>query len=207
MQTSYASKIKLLVGMEIDWIRPSSKECIHALLDRYRLDLFIGSVHHVHTIPIDFDRNMYLKARVKSGGTDERLFEDYFDLQLEMLQVLKPPIIGHFDLIRLVSDDQNASLKRWHGVWHRILRNLDFIAKYRGVIELNAAALRKGMNEPYPQADICKVSYEEFINLKPFTVQQIAHSTHRRSLLEVASSLYLMIVMESSTSAPTIQDC
>jgi len=163
LQTLYASEINLLVGVEVDWIRPSSKGFIHALLDRYRLDLFIGSVHHVHTIPIDFDRHMYLRAREKAGGTDERLFGDYFDLQLEMLQALKPPIVGHFDLIRLLSDDQNATLKRWDGVWQQALRNLDFIAGYGGVIELNSAALRKGMEEPYPQADICKVGLEYLV--------------------------------------------
>jgi histidinol-phosphatase (PHP family) len=157
LQSLYASDIKLLIGTEVDWIRSSSKEFIHTLLDGYRFDLFIGSVHHVHTVPIDFDRNMYLRAREIAGGTDERLFEDYFDLQLDMLQALKPPIVGHFDLIRLLSDAQNASLKRWDGVWQKALRNLDFIAEYGGIIELNSAALRKGMEEPYPQADICKV--------------------------------------------------
>lgn len=157
LQTLYASKIKLLVGTEVDWIRPSSKEFIDALLDKYRLDLFIGSVHHVHTVPIDFDRKLYLRAREKAGGTDESLFRDYLDLQLEMLQALKPPIVGHFDLIRLLNDNQNASLKRWDGVWQKVVRNLDFIVEYGGVIELNTAALRKGMEEPYPQADICMV--------------------------------------------------
>jgi len=157
LQSLYASDIKLLIGTEVDWIRSSSKEFIHTLLDGYRFDLFIGSVHHVHTVPIDFDRNMYLRAREIAGGTDEGLFEDYFDLQLDMLQALKPPIVGHFDLIRLLSDAQNASLKRWDGVWQKALRNLDFIAEYGGIIELNSAALRKGMEEPYPQADICKV--------------------------------------------------
>lgn len=171
MQTFYASKIKLLVGTEVDWIRPSSKEFIDALLDRYRLDLFIGSVHHVHTVPIDLDRQLYLRAREKAGGTDESLFGDYLDLQLEMLQALKPPIVGHFDLIRLFSDDQNASLKRWDGVWQKAVRNIDFIVEYGGVIELNSAALRKGMEEPYPQADICKVGYEDLVILMPTMVE------------------------------------
>jgi histidinol phosphatase-like PHP family hydrolase len=43
------------------------------------------------------------------------------------------------------------------GVWQKVLRNLDFIASYDGILELNFASLRKGMTEPYPQADICKV--------------------------------------------------
>lgn len=112
-----------------------------------------------------------LEARDKAGGTDERLSEDYFDLQLEMLQELKPPIVGHFDLIRMLSDNQNASLRRWDGVWKRLLRNLELIATYGGVIEVNSAALRKGMDEPFPQADICKVRQEDLNILKPIVIK------------------------------------
>lgn len=145
--------------MEIDWIRPSSLDAIHGLLRKYPVDLFIGSLHHVHTIPIDYDRKMYSDAREKSGGTDEKLAEDYFDLQFEMLTALRPPVVGHFDLIRLLSDDPEASFVKWAGVWQKIIRNLDFIVDYGGVVELNSAGLRKGMSEPYPKAEICKVRY------------------------------------------------
>ena len=158
LREKYNDQLRLLVGFECDWIRPSSEYLIKNLIDRYRFDLFIGSVHHVHTIPIDYDQPLYDHARELSGGTDEKLFQDYFDLQFEMLKALKPPIVGHFDLIRLKSEDPNGSFQRWQGVWQRIIRNLDFIAQYGGVIELNSAALRKGMTEPYPKAEICKVS-------------------------------------------------
>ena len=145
--------------MEIDWIRPSSLDVIHGLLRKYPFDLFIGSLHHVHTIPIDYDGKMYSDAREKSGGTDEKLAEDYFDLQFEMLTALRPPVVGHFDLIRLLSDDPEASFVKWAGVWQKIIRNLDFIVDYGGVVELSSAGLRKGMSEPYPKAEICKVRY------------------------------------------------
>jgi histidinol-phosphatase (PHP family) len=118
----------------------------------------VGSVHHVHTIPIDFSRPLYEDARTKSGGSDERLFEDYFDVQYEMLQALKPPIVGHFDLIRLYSEDPERSFHQWEGVWSRISRNLNYIANYGGHLELNSSALRKGMTEPYPKVEICQVS-------------------------------------------------
>ncbi|KAL9076496.1 MAG: hypothetical protein Q9161_000827 [Pseudevernia consocians] len=156
LQKAYASTIKLLIGMEVDWIRPSSLDLIQGLLRTYSFDLFIGSLHHVHTIPIDYDKRMYSDAREKSGGTDEKLAEDYFDLQYEMLKALKPPIVGHFDLIRLFSDDPESSFVQWTGVWQKILRNIDFIVDYGGLVELNSAGLRKGMSEPYPKAEICK---------------------------------------------------
>ena len=158
LQKQYSTQIKILVGMEIDWIRASSCAWVEALLTKHPMDLFIGSVHHVHGIPIDYDQKTYTAARTVSGGQDEHLFGDYFDEQYEMLQRLKPPIIGHLDLIRLKSDDPNVDLMSLGSIRQKIERNLDFIANYGGVVELNSAALRKGMLEPYPQKAICLVS-------------------------------------------------
>jgi histidinol-phosphatase (PHP family) len=114
----------------------------------------MGSVHHTHTHPIDFDRATYETARAAAGGSDERLFEDYFDSQYEMLQALQPPVVGHFDLIRLLSDHRDLD-----GVWERIERNLKFIVSYGGILELNASGLRKGLAEPYPCLPICQVCH------------------------------------------------
>ena len=111
----------------------------------------------MHTIPIDFDDATYRQAREVSGGTDERLFEDYYDAQYDMLKALKPPIVGHFDLIRLKSDRPDATWTDMPGVWQKMLRNLEFVASYGGILELNTSALRKGLKEPYPKAEVCQV--------------------------------------------------
>jgi len=159
LRGKYSSQINLPIGFESDWIRPSSLTLILNSLGRFPFDFFIGSVHHVHTIPIDYDDRFYKQARAASGGTDDNLFGDYFDSQLSMLRALKPPVVGHFDLIRLKSDDPERSFTQWPRVWEKILRNLDFVAGYGGILELNSASLRKGMSEPYPKAEICKVRH------------------------------------------------
>ncbi|KAI4257246.1 MAG: hypothetical protein LQ352_001745 [Teloschistes flavicans] len=156
LQKAYSSSVKILVGMEIDWIRPSSGAFIARLLSDFHFDLFIGSVHHVHGIPIDYNTDLYEKALDTSGGSNEDLFGDYFDLQYDMLTALKPPIVGHFDLIRLKSNDPDTEFVKFEGVWKKIQRNLSFIANYGGILELNSAALRKGLKEPYPNAEISK---------------------------------------------------
>ncbi|KIW55913.1 hypothetical protein PV05_04621 [Exophiala xenobiotica] len=163
LREQYKDQIDLLVGFEGEWIRPESADLVKRSISTYQYDFFIGSVHHVHTIPIDYDREMYEEARHVSGGTDGRLFEDYFDMQLAMLQALQPPVVGHFDLIRLKSDSPNGSLQNMSGVWDRILRNLDYIASYGGILEINSASLRKGMDEPYPKAEICQAALEKNI--------------------------------------------
>ncbi|OJD12752.1 hypothetical protein AJ78_06691 [Emergomyces pasteurianus Ep9510] len=156
LREKYISEINIPIGFEADWIRPTSLTWIQNSLARFPFDFFIGSVHHVHTIPIDYDAPLYHKAREIAGGTDEKLFADYFDAQFAMVKALKPPVIGHFDLIRLKSDDPERSFKQWPAVWEKILRNLDYVSEYGGILELNSASLRKGMTEPYPKAEICK---------------------------------------------------
>lgn len=157
LREKHMSQINILIGFECDWIRASSAGLIESFLAGHSFDLFVGSVHHVHAIPIDYDTEFYHQARETAGGTDEKLFADYFDAQYEMLQALKPPVVGHFDVIRLKSDDPERSFRQWGGVWEKILRNLDFIAAYGGLLELNFGSLRKGMSEPYPGSEICKV--------------------------------------------------
>jgi histidinol-phosphatase (PHP family) len=159
LRNVYSSKIRLPIGFESEWIRPSTLDIILGLRAKYTFDFFIGSIHHAHTIPIDFDRATYEMARAKAGGTDERLFEDYFDSQYEMLQALKPPVVGHFDLIRLLSDEPNAEFKDMKRVWEKIRRNLEYITSYGGILELNSSALRKGLAQPYPCLAICQVCH------------------------------------------------
>ncbi|KAL1588215.1 hypothetical protein WHR41_02906 [Cladosporium halotolerans] len=179
LQKAYASQIQLFVGFEGEWIRPGSLKLCQTILEKHDVDMFVGSVHHVHTVPIDFDTPMYHKARSLSNGTDEGIFADYFESQYEMLQALKPPVVAHFDLIRLKSDDPERSFKTWPQVWDKIERNLKYIAAYGGVLELNSSSLRKGMTEPYPQVEICK----RFIELNGrFTLSDDSHGVDQVGL-------------------------
>ena len=157
MRNVYASRINLLIGFESEWIRPSTYQIIQGIFKSFKFDFFMGSIHHTHTIPIDFNRTMYEQARDKAGGTDEKLFEDYFDEQYDMLQALRPPVVGHFDLIRLLSDHKDTAFKGMDGVWNRMERNLKYIASYGGLLEFNSAGLRKGLAEPYPCLPITKM--------------------------------------------------
>lgn len=191
LRERYSDQITILIGFESEWIRTalddgiedtntSSSALVRKLQGKHGqvLDFFVGSVHHVHRVPVDYSRELYLQARATAneidkdrkseeedeaageaagGHPDEVLFRDYFDAQYDMLRTLKPPIIGHFDLIRLYSDRSNDTMRSQARVWQRVMRNLEFIAGYGGILEINSSAVKKGLAEPYPQLDICKV--------------------------------------------------
>ncbi|THV96067.1 histidinol phosphatase [Aureobasidium pullulans] len=179
LREKYASHITILIGFEGEWIRPSSHTIIKDLLSRYKFDFFVGSIHHTLTKPIDFDHDMYYEARTIAGGSDEDVFAAFFDEQYDMLKALTPPLVGHFDLIRLKSDDPERNWTTMPAVWEKIVRNLDFVASYGGILELNSSAIRKGMSEPYPKAEICK----EFVkNGGRFALSDDSHATSQVGL-------------------------
>ncbi|KAF4464626.1 histidinol-phosphatase (php family) [Fusarium albosuccineum] len=181
LQRAYASQLHILIGFEAEFIRPDFAAHVRTLAEHPIIDYFIGSVHHVHGIPIDYDAAMFSSARDASGkaapeglprGTEERLYEDYYDLQYHMLLELKPRVVGHFDLIRLMSEAPARDIRKWKGVWDRVRRNLELVREQEGWLEVNSAALRKGLAEPYP----CRIIAEEWINMGgKFTFSDDSH--------------------------------
>ncbi|KAL7948555.1 histidinol phosphate phosphatase H [Trichoderma barbatum] len=173
LQQKYASQIHIIIAFEAEFIRPSYTPFVQSLFNSSPfVDYFIGSVHHVHSIPIDYDKATYAAAVAAAGGSEERLYEDYYDLQYDMLQALKPRIVGHFDLIRLMSEDPGRDVRQWPVVWQKIQRNLDYAAQIGAWLECNSAALRKGLDEPYPG----RLISEEWLRLGgKFTMSDDSH--------------------------------
>jgi histidinol-phosphatase (PHP family) len=152
LQAKYSSQIRILVGFESDWIRPAEyAPHIKSLASDPRVDFFLGSLHHVGGIPIDYDKAMYASAVAACGGTERDLWGRYYDEQFDMLKALEPKIVGHFDLIRLLSENPARDVKsEWPDVWEKVVRNLKEVKRCGGWLECNTSALRKGLEEPYP---------------------------------------------------------
>ncbi|KAK0617822.1 Polymerase/histidinol phosphatase-like protein [Bombardia bombarda] len=164
LQTLYAPQIHILIGFEGEWIRPAFGPLIKELAAPACIDYFIGSLHHAGGIPIDFDRAMYAQARDACGRTEEAMYARYYDEQFEMLQGVRPKVVGHFDLIRLMSEEPGRRISDgWAEgkVWEKVRRNLGFVVGYGGWLECNTSALRKGLEEPYPGREVA----EEFLRL------------------------------------------
>ncbi|KAI1410276.1 histidinol-phosphatase [Hypoxylon sp. FL1857] len=173
LQAKYASQIHILIGFEGEWMRPAYGPLINELSSHPSVDYFIGSLHHINSVPIDYDASYYARAVASAGGTEEQAYQRYYDQQLEMLQALKPRVVGHFDLVRLLSSQPGRDVQaEWPGVWERVVRNLRFVESYGGWLECNSSALRKGLAEPYPGRQIA----EEWLRLGGrFTLSDDSH--------------------------------
>ncbi|KAJ2896986.1 histidinol phosphate phosphatase H [Zalerion maritima] len=195
MQAEYASRIHILIGFEGEWIRGSDYgPLVKSLASDPRVDYFVGSLHHVCGVPIDLDRATYedavskaLALEVEQGkageqggrdgkvdGGEKAVHSRYYDEQFEMLQELKPMVVGHFDLVRLLSSDSGRDVSEvWKDdVWEKMRRNLRFVVGYGGWLECNTSGLAKGMAEPYPARFIA----EEYIKLGgKFTFSDDSH--------------------------------
>lgn len=166
LRAGYAgSGLDILVGFEVEGI--DSAHIYHARELLPSVDMCVGSVHFVNGIPIDFSRDLWLKARdLVPEKTTRALNFAYYKLQRQVLEKVKPTIVGHFDLIRLFEPDETDPTTGkhlsqicletdWPEVWDVIVGNIRLAKNYGALFELNSAAFRKGWNSPYPKKDVC----------------------------------------------------
>ncbi len=167
LKLQYAPQIKLLVGLETEFITPRDLEELSFLLDHScsTIDYVVGSIHHVNSIPIDFDEQTYQKALASfasEGVSEVEQFEKYlgtyFDAQYELLRRFRPEIVGHMDLCRLYTPEVNFTDHPF--AWEKIQRNVKFAISYGALFEVNAAAFRKKWNTAYPGTEVAEVSYQ-----------------------------------------------
>jgi histidinol-phosphatase (PHP family) len=146
LQRLYADRIEVLVGFETE-ATPGAITLAEQLIGQYAPDYIVGSVHHVEGIPFDYSEAEYRRA-VEALGSMEALYCAYFDRQYELIERLKPQVVGHFDLIRLFDPMYRRNLM-YPEVLKRIKRNLELIRDLELILDYNVAALKKGAFEPY----------------------------------------------------------
>lgn len=163
LQSKYAGQLEILLAFEIEDY-PGSVPYIHELIERYRPDYLVGSLHHVSGIGIDYNAEHYQQA-LQQAGSMEQLYCDYFDQQLAMLQEFKPAVVGHFDLVRIYDQDYLTTLNL-PAVAERVERNLDLIAAEGLIIDFNLRGFDKAM-EQYPSLSILKKALARNIAIVP----------------------------------------
>ncbi len=164
LKEKYADRITILVGFEGE-AYTGYKEHTEALLRKYKPDYFIGSVHHMRDEFFDVSKDQYDAIAKRIGGLVP-MYCEYFDTQFEQIETLRPPVIGHFDYIRIF-DPQYADTLQHPDVKARIERNLESIRAHNLILDFNVSALWEGGSEPSLSGWILKRAFELGIRVIP----------------------------------------
>ena len=164
LQAAFADAIDIYVGFETEACS-GYVDAVRAAVDEFRPDMIVGSVHHVSDVLFDYSAANYQRAVCAAGGI-ENFYCAYFDRQLQLVETLRPEVVGHFDLVRVFDPDYAA---RWAApaVRQRALRNLDRIAELDLTLDFNVRALAKNQPEPYVSEPWLRRAVELGIQLVP----------------------------------------
>jgi histidinol-phosphatase (PHP family) len=164
MKKKYTSKIKIFSGMETETYS-GYRDYIKKLVTIFQPDYIVGSVHHINDICFDFSKEEYNRI-CNIAGSYESMYEIYFDLQYEMIQTIRPFVVGHFDLIRIYDPDYKKRILH-PSIDKRIKRNLKLIKSLNLVMDYNLRPLAKGEKEPYITDSILHMARKMEISVFP----------------------------------------
>ncbi|TYT73440.1 histidinol-phosphatase [Desulfobotulus mexicanus] len=164
LQAAFRPRLQVLVAMESESYS-GYETFMKNLMLKFKPDYIVGSVHHVSDMGFDYSTEQYRETADAVGGMDA-MYCSYFDLQLEMIETLRPSVVGHFDLIRIFDKDYRLRMLKPE-IARRITRNLEAVARYGLILDFNLRALYKGGLEPYVSDSILHQAVEMGITLVP----------------------------------------
>ncbi len=153
LKEKYKNTIRIYRGFETETIT-GYIDFTRALIQKFKPDYIVGSVHHVNDICFDYSQEAY-DGIAKDMGSVEAMYLAYFDAQFEMIQALNPFVVGHFDLIRIFDPDFKARLDQPE-IKGKIQRNLELIKDLGLVLDYNQRPRSRGEKTPYLSPFILK---------------------------------------------------
>ncbi len=140
----YSDRIEVYLGYELDGF---------ATMDNRELyDYTIGDVHYVRSFDglkdVDHSPANYLENVNTFFGGDHMAFaKAYYDAYAERIPIIRPDVLGHFDLVTKFGyiDESSPKYRKM------ALEALDVSLDVCNIIEMNTGAISRGYRrEPYP---------------------------------------------------------
>ncbi len=171
LSEEFDGRITVLRGFECEAVPTANyREIMLGLRERFDFEYMVGSVHHVDEVPIDGPPELFEKAVAQQGGL-EALAIAYYRAVAEMIEALRPEVVGHFDLIRKNAPSSDSvetpATRRAAG------DALDAARANDCILDLNAAGYRKGLGSPYPAPWLLTTAHEMGL---PFCFGDDSHS-------------------------------
>ncbi len=146
LKTKYRDKILIYKGFETE-TRTGYQDQVKTLIEKYKPDYIVGSVHHVNDGCFDYSQDVYNQIAEDLGSVDA-MYLAYFDAQFEMIQRLRPFVVGHFDLIRIFDPKFETRLEK-PNILKKVKRNLTLIKDLGLALDYNLRPLSRGEKAPY----------------------------------------------------------
>ncbi len=151
LREEFGERLELLVGFETERLPPEDwASAMTRLRETVQPDFVIGSVHHVDARCIDYSKDQTEALARELGGRVE-LERAYFDDLTDLVEALRPEIVGHLDLIRKFDGPEPAISE---DAWPNLARTLEAVEAYGLVLDVNAGAHRRGLSPVYPLPSI-----------------------------------------------------
>lgn len=151
LRERYADRIELLVGFETERLPPASwAQRMTALRASAPFDYIVGSVHDVDGTWVDYKPEVTAELAERVGGRDA-LHARYFEALVELVQTLRPEIVGHLDLVRKF-DGPGASFSP--AARRHVERALEAVRAAGAMLDVNCGAARRGYSPVYPLPEI-----------------------------------------------------
>lgn len=169
LQAEYRDRIELLVGFETEALPEDSwPQLMASVKAQHDFDFFIGSVHSVAGVFIDFTPETTEHLAQRLGGWDA-LCTAYYDEVANLVTTLEPPVVGHIDLIRRF---RGEAVQYGASVWPSIRRALQAVKDVGALLELNATPVRRQFGPLYPSLEILNSAHQMNI---PITLSDDSH--------------------------------
>lgn len=144
----YSGEMEILRGFESEVVpRREYADIYRGYRERFHVDYIVGSVHHVGDISIDSFEAQFREALEAFGGL-EPLAIAYYETLAEMVDALRPEIVGHFDLIKKFGHRYGDC--ETPAILSAARTALEEVRLRGGILDLNTAGYRKKLGAPYP---------------------------------------------------------
>ena len=148
LQEEFSDRLTVLRGFEAEVLPSDDYGAVMGGIRRdHAFDFMVGSVHYVNEVSIDGPRVPFEELVEATGGLEQTAVA-YYETVSEMVQTLRPDVVGHLDLIRrnapLDADLQTPKIRT------AAERALEAVAAADAILDLNTAGWRKNLGGPYP---------------------------------------------------------
>lgn len=148
LSAEFADRLVVLRGFETEVV-PSDRyaDIMRHIRRRFGFEYVVGSVHHVDDVSID-STEASLRLAIEQQGGLEPLVIRYYHTVCDMVQALRPEVVGHLDAIRKLG--HRLGPLDTPRIRQAAATALEAIRDAHGILDVNTSAYRRGMDAPYP---------------------------------------------------------